>query len=166
MEWRGRLAVEGWSKEKTKVWSRSAKWSAAQDEKLNDKSMWSRETLSNYLSNPSSPLLSYPTADRASSHWDAQAEGWKWGNMSLRKTHKCGKWNTNNKLVFKHIKGAGTEKKTCSLHLHGPTVQPQLFPPFCWSLRHICQTDSLSGVFSGPQKEGWRFQPSEESVAH
>lgn len=64
------------------------------------------------------------------------------------------------------IKGAGTEKKTCPLHLHGSTVQPQLFPPFCRSLRHICQTDSLSGVFSGPQKEGRPFQPSEESVAH
>lgn len=86
VEWRGRgrLAVEGWSKEKTKVWSRSAKWSAAQDEKLNDKSMWSWETLSNYPSNPSSPLLSYSTADRANSHWEAQAEGWKWGNMSTK----------------------------------------------------------------------------------
>lgn len=45
------------------------------------------------------------------------------------------------------------ERRAC-LHLHGPTVQPQEFPPFCWSLRHICQTDPLNGAFSGPQKEG------------
>lgn len=48
------------------------------------------------------------------------------------------------------------------LHLHASSVQPQLFPPFCSSVRHICRADSLSGVFSGPQKEGglssWAYQ--------
>ena len=48
------------------------------------------------------------------------------------------------------------------LHLHALSVQPQLFPPFCSSVRHICRADSLSGVFSGPQKEGglssWAYQ--------
>lgn len=80
--------------------------------------------------------------------------------MQEKQLKKCGNENTNRNLVFERIKCAETDvykKKRggcVCLHLHASSVQPQLFPPFCSSVRHICRADSLSGVFSGPQKEG------------